>query len=340
MRKIQTRLNGRQAFTLVEMMIVVAIIAVLIGGVFRMMSAAGEKNKESTTVTRIERLQNALSGYYAEYGSYPPVKQYESPDPEYEYGPSTLVNGCITKTPEPVVFSSDSAEKSARRQSIAYEYPSLQSIDDYIMIKYKNSRSAGQVFGGQNLWAADLLWSDWNTLPLFKLGLLSYLLPKAHIAWGPITETKSDFRYANVFKSRQWTTKDPDQYKIADQIAAQMEIEKRTVARWLPNFEKIIYGGDRQMGIDLRAASTEDNIQLMGHTAPGGNQEFYVQIMTIHDGWGKELYYYSPAPYQSYRVWSSGRDGKTFPPWIPLKDYKYKTQAAQWIEDDIVRFDH
>jgi prepilin-type N-terminal cleavage/methylation domain-containing protein len=334
MRKIQTRLNGRQAFTLVEMMIVVAIIAVLIGGVFRMMSAAGEKNKESTTVTRIERLQNALSGYYAEYGSYPPVKQiYEYPDPEYERPEGDRAN------PKPVDFTSESANKAARSQSIAYEFPPLTSLDEFIMFQYKSvsGRSAGQVFGGQNLWAADDSWTDWNTLQLFKFGLLSYLLPRAHIAWGS-SDQKND-RYSNVFKSKQWATKNPEQYKIEDQIAAQMEIEKRTVARWLPNFEKIIYAGNIQMGIDLHEKDTPA-VDLVSHNAPGSSQVFLVQTMTIRDGWGKELYYYSPAPYQSYRIWSSGRDGKTFPPWIPLKDYKYKTQAAQWIEDDIVRFDH
>jgi len=326
--------NRRSAFTLVEMMVVVAIIAILIGGVFKLLGAAGEKNKESVTVMRMERLQNALSGYYAEYGSYPPVMQYEYPDPEKQRNaddPTKVDNA---------TFSSDSANLAASSQSIAYEFPPVTSLDDYIDKLFQGkARSAGLVLGGQNL-RQKTEWESWYKLQLFKFGLLSYLLPRTHIAWGDDSEARRE----NLFESLQWTRKDPNTYpnKIKGLINAQMAIEERTVARWLPNFEKIICGGVTIMGVELCEKDTW--LKFVSHTAPNG-QKLVVQSMTIRDGWGRDLYYYSAAPYQSYRIWSSGKDGKTYPPWIPIDQLQKKSAsqaklATTWIEDDIVRFDH
>ena len=321
--------SGRSAFTLIEMMVVVAIIGILIAGVFRLLSAAGENNKKAVTVMRIERLQNALSGYYAEYGSYPPVFQFEFPDPEKvrKSADLTEIESCN--------FTAETSNRAAHSQSVAYEYPTVKSLNGYIDEFFKGSRSAGLVLGSQNL-SAKSDWNSWYALPLFRFGLLSYLLPRAHIAYGD----PSDERYLNLFTSPQWTSKKltvGDDTAINDLLKTQMAMEDRTVARWLPNFEKCICGGGSVMGVELNEKDT--GITFSGvYTAPNG-QKFLLQKMTIRDAWGNELYYYSPAPYQSYRVWSSGKDGVTFPPWIPLdakSDYK---QAAAWVEDDIVRFD-
>ncbi|MFA7684007.1 MAG: type II secretion system protein [Syntrophales bacterium] len=72
------------AFTLIELMVVIAVIGILIAGVFRLVSAAGTGNKKAETIARLERVQNALSGFYAEFGTYPPVPQHGSPDPYVE----------------------------------------------------------------------------------------------------------------------------------------------------------------------------------------------------------------------------------------------------------------
>ena len=61
--------------------------------------------------------------------------------------------------------------------------------------------------------------------------------------------------------------------------------------------------------------------------------------MTVLDGWGNDFYYYSPQPFQSYRLWSAGPDGKTFPPWVPLSTLKTdgdRKTAANWMADDIM----
>ena len=64
-------------------------------------------------------------------------------------------------------------------------------------------------------------------------------------------------------------------------------------------------------------------------------------LVTVQDGWNRELYYYSAPPFQSYRLWSAGANGNTFPPWIKLDNLSASDRqlAVSAMEDDIVRFD-
>ena len=64
--------------------------------------------------------------------------------------------------------------------------------------------------------------------------------------------------------------------------------------------------------------------------------------MTVVDGWENEFYYYCPAPYQSYVLWSAGANGKTFPPWVSRESLDSKANACvgYWTEDDIVNLSH
>jgi hypothetical protein len=63
--------------------------------------------------------------------------------------------------------------------------------------------------------------------------------------------------------------------------------------------------------------------------------------ITVTDGWGNEFYYYSPAPYQRYILWSAGDDGKTFPPWMDRTILEKESGEAnrivgKWVKDDII----
>ncbi len=315
-------------FTLIELMIVIAIIGILVAGVFRLLSTTGEKNKETTTIARLERIQNALSAYYAEYGSYPPVLQYDYPDPEKERDVEN------SSSISDVTFSSDTANRAAHAQSMAFEFPPVKELDEEIDRTYNGSvRSAGVVLGSMDL-RSKTDYGDWHNVQLFKFGLMSYLLPKAHIAWGEQNES----RYNKLFESLQWTKKNPDKVGGIDNlVGVQKEMERKSIARWLPNFEKMICNGPDEeiMGVYLKEKDTGLGFTIRQF----GGTKFVVRSMTVRDGWNRELYYYSPAPYQTYRIWSSGSDGKTFPPWIPIDSNNTFKQAAAWIEDDIVRFD-
>ena len=67
--------------------------------------------------------------------------------------------------------------------------------------------------------------------------------------------------------------------------------------------------------------------------------------MTVVDGWEEEFYYYSPPPYQSYILWSAGKNKKTFPQWVSDEEIRKLTASEQstvqeWKGDDIVKMSH
>ena len=70
-----------------------------------------------------------------------------------------------------------------------------------------------------------------------------------------------------------------------------------------------------------------------------GKSDYLLNGMTVSDGWNHEFYYYSDTPYQSYRLWSAGPNGLTFPPWLMehLDSYSPKEQETitGWTKDDI-----
>ena len=70
----------KKAFTLIELMITIAVLVILMGLVFRLNSAGTESQKRTVTIIRMQKLENCLSGYYAAFGSYPPVKLHGTRD--------------------------------------------------------------------------------------------------------------------------------------------------------------------------------------------------------------------------------------------------------------------
>jgi prepilin-type N-terminal cleavage/methylation domain-containing protein len=76
-RKTQN-MKRNAGFTLVEMLVVIVIILVLMGVVFKMTRPSASKQAEAETVAKLERLKAALEEFYAEYGQYPPVPYYKN----------------------------------------------------------------------------------------------------------------------------------------------------------------------------------------------------------------------------------------------------------------------
>jgi len=69
---MKSRRNLR-SFTLVEMLIVIAIICVMAGMILKVMTYAKRQQEKAACVAMIERVAHALNEYRAEYGQYPPV---------------------------------------------------------------------------------------------------------------------------------------------------------------------------------------------------------------------------------------------------------------------------
>ena len=354
------RKRSTRAFTLIEMMVVVAVIGILIAGVFRLMSATGESNKRARTLARMQRLQNALSGFYAEYGTYPPVGLHLGNDPydtnlRDEFG--QLVWSGSAKYDVKLL---NAGAVAARSQPVSFEYPTPRSMDKLINTLFKGYQSVNDVLGPTAHTAPEYLWTE---IKMFKFGMLSFLVPRVEVVAGGGIETglnsdgsEADEPELGFFKSKQWMVnngnamrgidKDTDEKKLRKALEAQRQLENRTVARWLPNLEGIIRGGNTYSGVDTREPE-HDGIYFPnsghGYTkgATGGGSKYLLRGMTVTDGWGGIMYYYSAPPYQSYRLWSGGPNGKTFPPWIPLTSLKNEDRkiVTTAIEDDLVRAD-
>ena len=124
-------------------------------------------------------------------------------------------------------------------------------------------------------------------------------------------------------------------------------------ARWMPNLEGIVssehnwdlYGivvsSDDTKDRNLRSDNPNIDVYEPGDfDSDSHSQQYVLDYVTVQDGWYNTFYYYSPAPYQSYVLWSSGPNGRTFPPWVPLDsadlDAKARECIGKWIVDDIV----
>ena len=73
-----------RAFTLIEMLVVIVIIAILAGMMFRLFTMVNRKADRSRTLEILERVADACNEYRAEYGMYPPVQEVG-----YEYENAT-----------------------------------------------------------------------------------------------------------------------------------------------------------------------------------------------------------------------------------------------------------
>ena len=135
-------------------------------------------------------------------------------------------------------------------------------------------------------------------------------------------------------------------------------------ARWLPNLEGIVsgpyfkffgveIGGKSNSGFNFNFNDERDipypfSFGEHDESSCGSSSVYTLNTLTVQDGWYYDFYYYSPPPYQSYILWSSGANAKTFPPWIDMNEFKSKygnkkvqgkymdKLAREWAQDDII----
>lgn len=207
--------------------------------------------------------------------------------------------------------------------------------------------------------------SDWRQIQLFKFGLMSYLLPRYLVMMNSKEELYREGNYGqwtgnnrlpvNPLKgqSSKWNWQTIRTYSRSDNPEKFAEVanipSQAVTARWMPNLAGIVCCNHdyKLYGIDIRGDSgasdlRADNLDIQVYS-PGGNgstgQQYVLDGVTVLDGWWHEFYYYSPAPYQTYTLWSAGPNNRTFPPWISRKalDSKANRCVGLWVEDDIVR---
>lgn len=201
----------KKAFTLIELMIVIAVMAILMGLVFRITSVGSDSHKRTVTIMRLQKLENCLSGYYAAFGSYPPVKTHGSRDIYAAVDEHGIQNDDVneniwnwTKIGEVNESRAwDQVAAACKAQPIDCRFPFPPGYEDLVEAVSEEIRRrassndedfkayfenedrkarfmAGFDDGTSNLGRFTSLKDkiDWRNLQLFKFGLLSYLLPR------------------------------------------------------------------------------------------------------------------------------------------------------------------
>ena len=204
---------------------------------------------------------------------------------------------------------------------------------------------------------------DWREQQIFQFGLLSFLLPRYLVMLD--TDANS---LQHLTGTAQWTANnslpyDPfqgDQFRTWDEIYSKVLSDRDSknyatvaniasqaiCARWLSNLKDIcqcypnrsFYGISLQEPDDVSPLIGNDpNVRIYKSDSLG--QNYILDGITVVDGWRSPLYYYSPAPYQTYALWSAGPNKRTFPPWVDRKELGSAANkcVGKWIEDDIIR---
>lgn len=384
--------NRRTGFTLIELLIVTVVIVTLMGIVFRLAGLGSSARAKNVTISRLQRVENALSGYYAAFGSYPPVPLHGSRDYTCRVGFTDLQDG------DPGSGETDftldkfrrQVEAACRAQPVAARYPYgewaenyIKSVSDMCLEYYKRGMAGQKEYSewakdkfskpftsmSQNLYGTDLrTQTDWQEVRVFQFGLMSFLLPRYLFMLNSRNEYYDDCaqwtKNNRLFCDFRTGTRVPDWKTVrkylgiqdngkVDVSGAKAEAgmitnlpSQAVTARWMPNFKGIVHGGGTFYGIDTNdgigggAFNSMDSsdFQIFSREADGNGERYVLDGMTVWDGWNRELYYYSEAPYQSYRLWSAGPDGRTFPPWADLDTLSEadRKRAAGWMADDIV----
>lgn len=389
----------KKAFTLVEMLIVVVVLTILMTILFRIGTIGQDSTAQNRTVARLQRLEFALSGYHAAFGTYPPVTLQGSRNiyltvddhgiQNKDGNENTSLWGWYREGGNHGIGSDEECEAweqveaACRSQPIACEFPFPPGYKEYVEAMSDKMKALVEQNPDDYSERAKRVFSagfddgvsenrgrhtpyrkqfEWSNIQLFRFGLLSHLLPRYLIMMNCDDSFFQDYA--------QWTgnnelPSDPlTGQRYNDWSALQDFLEKETsadlahvanipsqaaCARWMPTFEKSLSCNHT---IDLYGVNVSDPDQLGTASrlnvsnihSPGGfdnsstSGQYLLDAVTMRDGWGNELYYYSPPPHQSYRVWSSGKNGRTFPPWIARDglDSKAAKCVAVWTVDDIV----
>ena len=390
--------KGSKGFTLIELLIVTVVIVMLMGIVFRLAGTGGESTKRAITIARLQKLSNAIGGYYAAFGSYPPVPlQGRSRNIYTSVNENGVQAGEEDNVSDNNSFSWKQIQAACRAQPVALTCPfnphDSSPVNDWIkamaeaghaeigelqLIKEYGGFNRGQRSGDKEHR------NDWkcNRNSIFVFGLMSFLLPRYEIMMDGLREIYDS--YSDPYGP--WATNNRlpfflDGTRLSEQggwaqiqnslglgpqnshetgvdltsdgarLAAKIRNlpSQAACARWMPNLEGIVTFGESRLnqgvffGVNIMSNRTDD--YYLNETTPekltkiskdgySGKAIYLQNVFTVRDGWGNDFYYYSPTPYQSYILWSSGPDGKTFPPWMEAPSGR-ENEVNGWIKDDI-----
>lgn len=397
----------KRGFTLIEMLIVVVVLAALMGIVVKIASNNKDIEAKLVTITRLQRLENCLSGYYAAYGGYPPVALHGSRD-IYRKVAGDGVQLASGDRNEGIWGNPYEAWKQVKAaclsQPVACNFPLedttgvqqhvdeisdmfrqlVESADEDAVVedaeKYlagfnglgSGSPSVGELNRKKNV-------TEWESLKLFKFGLMSYLLPRYIIMTGA---NKEFYTYAQWVENNENPSDPfnglPMNWDEVNELAKEGTSganklgsisSQRVCSRWLPNLEKTCctFQTIDVFGIDITAKKKMYEKAFLGYRieedgtkigtinppldgfiyTPSGKQNDYrdqylLHFVTVQDGWDQDFYYYSPSPHQRYQLWSAGPNARTFPPWVARESLPANANEIihKWTNDDIMQMSH
>ena len=363
----------KRGFTLIELLIVTVVIVTLMGLVFRLAGSGSDSWARAETISRLQKLSNALSGYYAAFGSYPPVPlQGRSRDIYTQVDSHESMGYGIQYSPDRrnESLNKNQIEAACRAQPVAAICPyrpgggediAIQTLCQVLHLPkiYKDIDHYGPFTNKDS--------PNWSENQVYTFGRMAFLLPRYQFMldgedniytdhpdgpWEsnnrlPILmngERKNDWgelRGELGVKSTQSETSsvsDPKYRVMLENLPSQA-----VCARWMPNFAGIVITTPVASHTTFFGVDTNDPHEynqgaskwcIIGPGDAGGEPIYAQMKKTVADGWGEEFYYYSPPPYQSYQLWSSGPNKRTYPPWMEKVSGKEKT-INQWIADDI-----
>ena len=386
----------KKAFTLIELLIVTVVIAILSSIVFRVTSSAGASEARQKTINRMQRLENCLSGYFAAYGSYPPVAVHGSRNPFYELNDKG--NQKLNESPNMSELNWKSVKKACQAQPVMAKCPDdgdndadggvgggskakllsdavqqlMSQVPEFNEKHHDCAATKGFDAGNAARWLSD------EGSQGFQFGLMSFLLPRVVVM---MTGPKRVYNEGKIWTDNntlpcRFSTGVPyeswgdlrdialgKQGDATEKVQLELIPSQAVCRRWIANLEKscsLWNIPSTPFGVDLweedesgakvplydpRApeAIAEDLLFSGNQAEDGQSNPALPNKVTVKDGYGEEFYYYSPPPFQSYRLWSGGANKKTFPPWVTDDQIQTDSQLQrhaskihEWIADDIV----
>ncbi|MBO5905214.1 MAG: type II secretion system protein [Kiritimatiellae bacterium] len=389
----------KKAFTLLELMIAIAVLVTLMGLVFRLNITGSDNKARIETVLRMQKLENCISGYYAAFGSYPPVKLHGSRNYKLktnDYGVQMDVERGTSSADGGLNWGD--IEAACRAQPVGCRFPfpeGMSEIVKKVSEELADKASKGAFDGIDAVQRAKLEArfndglsenpgryndyseaTDWRDIRLYRFGLMSYLLPRYLVMMRNYKglefnqwKANNDLPYKAIDGDRfqDWDdllndsnyNEDGSLDQDSSGYANVANIPSQAVcARWMLNLEGICTGNypNNLYGIKIikepvvsELRGTNPNIEIFRPTNQSDQGEgdddddgqYVLDGITVKDGWDNEFYYYSPAPYQRYILWSAGKNRRTFPPWVDrtilkAEGAKVIEKVSEWIEDDII----
>ena len=263
----------KKGFTLVELLIVIVIIAILMAITFRIMGVSEDQNARQWTVMRLHALESAIGGYYAAFGSYPPVRLQGSRNifcrlnqqgiqvvDQIDEGVLVWDRVRAACLSQPVAMSYPPCARSAPlAKEISEELLELAAEDPEFgsgstaRVPFDGMPTTGRFSGKEKM-------AEWTELNLFKFGLMSFLLPRyiymmqgadatlydKFDQWGDNNNVPCRFEdgipydtWEDLAKDAQPSDSDepinPNLWKVA------LMPSQIVAARWIPNLAEICF---------------------------------------------------------------------------------------------------